>query len=302
LFCADWIYGLEVEMRRSFSIPRALYAVLAMALPTIALAQANSSPAASPRESIQDLIAHLTPQQKQQFDEATKAYRGHQYANSLAIFQQMLKDVPGDPILLKFASESALNSGEDSFALSALKPIAAADPDDWQAAAMLTRACAETGDKACRDAGMAHMLDLRSRGITPPAMQEYAVESVKAGANTLAINTSLVPWGYYKVYAYGKVTDGDGKLFLSISLESNDFDQPGFAKEHPAEAAKGIRQFSLDAYRETGLNSDGKRTQTHFTYKFFAGQPSYETIREEFLKIVNGQSNPVSSRSGLVVQ
>jgi hypothetical protein len=124
---------------------------------------------------------------------------------------------------------------------------------------------------------------------------------VKAGANTLTINTSLVPWGYYKVYAYGKVTDGDGKLFLSISLESNDLDQPHFAKEHPDEAAKGIRQFSMDAYRETGLNSDGKRTQTHLTYKFFDGQPSYATIREEFLKIVNGQSNPVSSRSGLVV-
>ena len=132
-------------------------------------------------------------------------------------------------------------------------------------------------------------------------MREYVVESVKAGANTLTINNSLVPWGYYKVYANGKVTDGDGKLFLSLSLESNDLDQPIFAREHPDEAAKGIRQFSLDAYRETGLNGDGKRTQTHFTYKFFEGQPSYGTIREEFLKIVNGQSNPVSSRSGLAV-
>lgn len=291
----------EVAMQRMSSVPTALFAALTMIWPAIALPQANPSAAVTPRESTQDLMARLTPQQKQQFDEATNAYRGHRYADSLAIFKQMLKDMPGDAILLKFASESALNSGDDGFALSALKPIAAADPDDWQAAVMLTRACAQAGDKACRDAGMAHMTDLHSRGITPPSMQEYAVESVKAGANTLTINTSLVPWGYYKVYAYGKATDADGKLFLSISLESSDFDQPAFAKEHPDEAAKGIRQFSLDAYRETGLNGDGKRTQTHFTYKFFAGQPSYETIREDFLKIVNGQIKPVSSRSGLVV-
>ena len=138
----------------------------------------------------------------------------------------MLKDIPGDAVLLKFASQSAVNSGENSYALSVLKPMAQADPDDWQAAAMLTRACAQSGDNACRETGIAHMTDLHSRGITPPSMREYVVESVKAGANTLTINNSLVPWGYYKVYAYGKVTDGDGKLFLSLSLESNDLDQP----------------------------------------------------------------------------
>jgi len=288
-------------MRRRPDIPKTLFVALAMVLPAIASAQANPAPAAAPRESIQEFVGRLTPPQKQRFDDAAKAYREHRYDDSLAIYKEMLKDIPRDAILLKFASQSAVNSGDNSYALGVLKPIAQADPDDWQAAVMLTRACAQIGDTACRDAGMAHVTDLHSRGIMPPAMQEYVVESVKAGANTLTINTSLVPWGYYKVYAYGKVTDGDGKLFLSISLESNDLDQPHFAKEHPDEAAKGIRQFSMDAYRETGLNSDGKRTQTHFTYKFFDGQPSYATIREEFLKIVNGQSNPVSSRSGLVV-
>jgi len=263
---------------------------------------AQTTPPAARRESIQDLVARLTPEQSQQFENAKTAYRKHQYADSLAIFKELLKQFPGDSILLKFASESALNNGDNEFALSALKPITTADPDDWQAAAMLTRAYAQSGDKAGRDAGMAHMIDLHSRGVTPQSLDEYVVETVKAGANTLTINSSLVPWGYYKVYAYGKATDAEGKLFLSISLESNDFDQPGFAKEHPDEAAKGARQFSLDAYRETGLNSDGKRTQTHYTFKFFVGQPSYETIREEFLKVVNGEIKPSSSRSGLVVQ
>lgn len=247
-------------------------------------------------------MAHLNPQQKQQFDETAKAHQEQKYAEELAGLRVLLKDFPTDPILLKFASESALSAGETSFALNALKPIAQADPDDWQAAVLLTRACAESGDTACRDAGIAHMLDLHQRGITPPRLREYIVERVKAGTNTLEIKTSLVPWGYYKVYALGQVTDGGGKLFLSITLESNDMDQPLFAKDHPEEAAKGLREFSLDAYRETGLNSQGQRTQTHFTYKFFTGQPSYATIREEFLKIVNGQSNPISSHSGLIVQ
>jgi hypothetical protein len=266
-----------------------------------AVAQAQPAPAASHRETTQDLIARLNPQQKQQFDEAGKAYAEHRYADSLAIHQLLLKVFPGDPILLKFASEAALNGGDAAFAVKALQPIAQADPDDWQAAAMLTRACAEAGNTSCRDAEIAHMLDLRQRGITPPAFQQYAVESVKLGENTLLICTSLVPWGHYKVYASGKLTDKTGKLFLTITLESSDFDQPGFAKEHPDEAAKGTRLFSLDAYREAGLNEKGQRTQTHYTMKFFEGQPSYATIRDEFLKVANGTTSPMSSRSGLIV-
>jgi hypothetical protein len=37
-----------------------------------------------------------------------------------------------------------------------------------------------------------------------------------------------------------------------------------FAKQHLKEAAAGAREFTLDAYRETGLNQAGQRTQTHF--------------------------------------
>jgi hypothetical protein len=63
----------------------------------------------------------------------------------------------------------------------------------------------------------------------------------------------------------------------------------------------GLREFTLDAYQETGLNQSGQRTQTHYTYKFFVGQPSYDAVREEFLNVANGKTPPISSRTGLVV-
>ena len=74
-----------------------------------------------------------------------------------------------------------------------------------------------------------------------------------------------------------------------------------FEIEHPKEAAQGMRSFLLDAYRETGLNGNGQRTQTHYTYKFLVGQPSYDAVREAFLDIANGKTKPMSSRSNLVV-
>ncbi len=145
------------------------------------------------------------------------------------------------------------------------------------------------------------MLDLHRRGITPAHMQQYILEHVKAGENTLVIRTSLEPWGYYKVYDLGQVFGKEGKTFLRITVESSDADQNQFTKVHPREAAEGLRSFSLDAYRETGSNSNGQRTQTHETYKFFMGLPPYETVREEFVKLANGKGSPISSRTNLVV-
>ncbi len=277
-----------------------LFTLLTMSSPAHSAAQANTA-TPSDRETPQVLIAKLNPQQKQQFDEAGKAFNGRQYVDALAIYKRLLGELPGDAMLSKFASEAALNSGDVAFALSTMKPIAQADPDDWQAAALLTRACAESGEASCRNAGIAHMLELHGRGITPRNMQQYIVERVKVGDNFLLIRTSLEPWGPYKVYALGQLTDPEGKIFLRTTLESNDADQPLFAKEHPEEAAKGMRSFSLDSYQETGLNGSGQRTQTHATYKFFVGQPSYEVVREEFVKIAAGKVPMLTSRPNLVV-
>jgi hypothetical protein len=124
---------------------------------------------------------------------------------------------------------------------------------------------------------------------------------VKLDDKTLIILRSLEPFGYYKVCDLGRVMDRNGQIFLRITIESGDVDQTTFAKEHPAEAAQGIREFSLDAYQETGLNSKGQRTQTHFTYKFYVGEPSYDQVRQAFIEVASGKATPISSRSGLIV-
>jgi Tetratricopeptide repeat len=294
------ILGEETMMLQSRTA-LALFAVLSIISAAGAFGQANPGSPASQRESTQDLVTRLSAQQKQQFEDAGKSLSGQHYADALVIYKRLLTELPGDAVLSKFAGEAALNSGDASFALNIVKPLAQADPDDWQAAALLTRACAESGDTSCRDSGIAHMLDLHRRGITPPGMKQYTVERLKAGVNILLIRMSLEPWGYYKVYALGQVLDGEGKIFLRATLESNDVEQAEFAQKHPEEASKGIRKFSLDSYLETGLNSQGQRTQTHYTYKFFIGQPSYEIVREEFVKIAAGKATPLSSRTNLVV-
>lgn len=275
--------------------------LLAVVCVSASLAQPGAG--SKSRESVADFVAKLNAEQKQKFEQAGRAFQESRFADALGLHRELQRDFPGDPILIKFISEDALNSDQADVVLAQLKPVAAADAEDWQAVALLVRACAQTGDGGCRDAQMAHLAELRKAGLTPSRLFEYPVETVKLTAGRLEIKNSLVPWGYYKVYALGKLFDASGKLVMTVSLESNDFDQASFAKEHPTEAAQGLRGFSVDAYRETGLNSAGQRTQTHFTYKLMlVGQPEYATTRQYFLDIVNGALQPISSHAGLIVQ
>lgn len=265
-------------------------------------ADCQAKPAAATHvETGEELDARLTAAQRQQFDAAKKELLAQQYAEALAGFKVLLQDLPGDSLLTKYASDAALQMGDSAYALSVLKPLVMANFEDWQAVAMLAWAAAESGDRQTRDAAIMNMAMLRQHGLTPPNMTQYVLERIKVGENVMTIRCSLVPWGPYKVYYVGRVADAKGVTFLHISLESSDPDQALFAKQHAKEAAAGLRGFTLDAYRETGLNQAGQRTQTHFTYKFFIGQPPYDTVREEFLNVANGKASPISSQTGLIV-
>jgi tetratricopeptide (TPR) repeat protein len=277
-----------------FSAAPSLFVFASLLAPLPSPAQSSD---ATHIESAPELIARLTPDQKQQYDAAVQNFNGQNYADALVHYKALLKELPNDPILLKFSSESALNTGDTTYALNNLKPVVQANPDDWQAAGLLTRAYAESGDKINRDAGIAHMIELHKRGLTPPHLQQYLLEHVTVGGKTVLIFTSLEPWGHYKVYNYAQVYDENAHLAMRLTLESNDTDQPLFARQHSKEAAAGTRLFSIDGYGDSAVSNDGQRTESHATYKFFTGQPSYDTVRETFLSIASANSNPVSSRT-----
>jgi hypothetical protein len=60
-----------------------------------------------------------------------------------------------------------------------------------------------------------------------------------------------------------------------------------FTQKHPKEAAAGERRFSLDGY---SVSADGHVTQALYT--FFDGQPSYDTVRDLVIKLVQQGKSP----------
>jgi hypothetical protein len=282
--------------------PMGLILILSSLAPAILQGQESPTPPVAHVESVQDLIERFNPQQKKQFDDASNAFNLQDYAAALAVYKLLLKDFPSNPVLSKFSSEAALNIGDTSFALQPIRPVAQSNPNDWQATSLLIRACAESGDKTCRDSGITHMLDLHKRGLTPPHLQQYMVERVEANDKTLIIYTSLEPWGHYQVFNYAQMFDSAGHLQLRLTVESDDTDQAFFAQQHPKEAAAGLRSFSVDGYEDSGLNDKKQRTETHYTFRFFVGQPDYQTVRDTFVSVANGQTKPLSSRVNMLNQ
>lgn len=290
------------------SIPkarRALSAVAAAILIGPVYAQAPATPAppqqSATLETQQEFYARLNASQQQSFDSALLALKDKRYADALVIEKKLLAELPGDPVLAEYASEEALNSDAPEFAVAELQPIVQSTPQDWRAALLLVRACGQTANSACRDEEMGHLATLHRDGVLPAGVVSYLVERVKVGSKTVDISMFLEPWGPYGARALAEVRDDSGQRLQRAALESADFDQPLFAKQNPAAAAKGLRSFSLDGYFDTGTNDQGQHTQTHVTYGFFVGQPSYDVLRAELVKVAAGKAPILSDRTNIPV-
>ena len=239
----------------------------------------------------------LTPQEQQQWQQAGQAFSAGRYADALAIYKPLHTAHPGDARIAKFAAESAIDTGDAAYAKGILEPMETANPDDWQATALLARLYAETGDAKDRDAQMAHMDELYRKGLIPARLQQYLIEKVTAQGKAIWIWHSLAPWGDFRVYDYARVVDPNGQTLMRITLESSDFDQPQFQHDHPQQAAEGKRLFSLDGYKDQGATPDGGHREMHITFGFLIGEPTYDEVRTDFIRIATGTWKPVSSNT-----
>lgn len=243
------------------------------------------------------------PAEQAAFQQAGRQFDAHQFAPALAAFKQLIAQNPGNSTYKKFAAEAALNTGDATYVLTTLTPLEQIDPADWQVRMLLARAyaqsAAEPGHKQKRDEELAEIIRLH---LADPdsrlgKLRDFHLEDVRQGDQLIQFYPALTPWGPYKVHLIARLSSGEPPVpGLRITLESGDGDQPLFAQQHPAEAAAGKRLFSLDGYAPDRQGPDGKTIQTHYTYAFFVGEPTYDEVRARILAIAANTLKPVSSR------
>jgi hypothetical protein len=245
----------------------------------------------------------LTAEQQTLFDTAKKDFGEHHPEIALQKMKQLHAMVPENPTITDGTAETAVTLGDDAYALSLLKPWTATQPEDSFAFEWLARAYAETGDAADRDQTIAAVLKLHETTTNEQFrhVDRFIVERVKLANGNLDISYAIVPFSRYHIYMLGRQVDASNALIRQITLESNDVDQVGFAKEHPDLVAKGMRRFSMDTYSASKAGPNGTATQTQALIGFMDGQPSYDDTKARMLKVANGDTSPAETRTGVPV-
>ncbi len=246
----------------------------------------------------------LSAQQSADFAAAQRTFAAGDWASAYDKLRPLHEAEPSNTLLAKYTAESAINTGNAAYAQSILTPVLATAPDDWQAHTLQARIFAEARNDAARDSELRQLTTLHGSTTDPRFRQQTQVllERDQLQAGHVDLFYSLQPWSRYNIYQMARVYNSQGKQTLRITLESGDFDQPNWAKQHPDLAAKGERAFSMDGYSDQPpAQPGGQPTQTHMTYGFFDGQPQYNTVRDRMLAIAAGNATaPISSTSGIV--
>jgi hypothetical protein len=247
----------------------------------------------------------LTEEQKTAMSKAMKDFADSHWAEAFDEFKALHEQLPDNAKVVEFLAEASLNTGKADYAQSLLAPLVNAEPDRWQALALLTRYYAESNNDSARDAGLAKLQEMHDSGKHPKlsAMDTILLERhAAADGGTVTIWYSLKPWGRFNAYLYARYCDKDGHETSYMTLESADFDQPLWAKQHPTEAAAGERMFSLDSYGVPVKHADGTVTATHGTMGFFNGRPPYDQIRDRMVSAANKAPAPISTLKMNVTQ
>ena len=240
--------------------------------------------------------AELSPDQGDIVTAAGKDLGAQHWAEAIAKLEPLLRAAPVNAQVAKMFAEAEINVGKPVEASAVLSRVLSTNPKDAQALAILAHAQASQKQWGELEGTLKRLQQLHDGG-------QSNLNQIPLGDDPLP-NIGHVQWLYYlqpswsryNVYSMARVLSADGVVRERITLESGDGDQPLFAKQHPEDAARGLRSFSLDGY----VNTDD-HTQTHYTYAFFVGQPSFATFRDKVLAVASGTLKPISSRSNLTV-
>jgi hypothetical protein len=237
------------------------------------------------------------PADQDAYDQAKANFSAGHFAEAFATLRTLHDHLADDIDLLRFTCEAALDSNENAYVISALATITATRPGNWQELMLLARAYAQSHDATSRDATLAKLTEEYNSNRHPKlnAINQFLIERIPIPSGRMDIYYALAPWSRYKIYEMARVYNASGQQVQRLTLESSDFDQPLWAKSHPDQAAQGVRMFSLDGYGETQPGPNGTSTQTHSTFGFLDGKPTYDALRDRWITITTGKSGPLST-------
>ncbi|MGA8939952.1 MAG: tetratricopeptide repeat protein [Acidobacteriaceae bacterium] len=211
-----------------------------------------------------------------------------EYDSAKTFFTQYLIASPNDLEARFYLGGSYLGLKDFPAAVKQFQTIIAAKPDAWPAHMNLALAYAQMQDWPNFDKEQALLKVARDRNApTLDKINGDLIDVLQVGPKTYRVLYFYTLTGrYHTRYAFVH-SSSEGKLTDYIQCESDDVDQFSFKQKHPKEAAGGDRSFSLDTY------DIGEHGLTQGLVKFYwDGEPTYETVRADALKVLQAQGAP----------
>jgi hypothetical protein len=206
------------------------------------------------------------------------ALETNQPRQALTNFQLVLEADPNNATVNLLASTAAVELYQGPLAVRYAEKARQLDPHDWKIHTTLVAAYSAAGMKSQRDRERATLRQLHHSG--PPDAREatgFLLEMFADGPNRVDAIEEFEPMGKFHTWYRFLVHQPDGRRFWEIDVQSNDFDQRSWAAAHPAEAAKGERQFQITGHGDNSQEVD---------YRMFSGQPDYDAIRAMVVHIL----------------
>ena len=215
------------------------------------------------------------------------------YGAAKAFFSEYLSSSPNDLDARMDLGGAELGLREFPAAAKEFQAVIAAKPDLWPAHLNLVLAYAELQDWPDFDRERAFVKAARDKSAPGlEAQKGDLIDVLHVGAKTYSVRAFYELYGQYHTrYVFLHFAE-DGKLTDYVQCESDDADQEIFKQAHPKEAAAGARSFSLDTYTvtDTGMSQG--------LIKFYSdGEPTYEVVRADVLKVLTGKEKPAASAS-----
>ncbi len=203
------------------------------------------------------------------YQQAEKLFQAGQYAQALALYEQIIAREPEAKLSYCRAGTAASGAGQLTKAITYYKSCKQILPDSLLPRAELVKLYEITGDKADRDRERNALLTLHQNTSRPEtrAIDHYIRDIFTAGAN------SVIAWEYFDLtgdwptrYRFYVIDDANNTLY-AVALNSSAQAQANaqVILGHPAKA----RVFHLDV----------EQSDTITTLKVFEGEPSYDIVK-----------------------
>lgn len=206
------------------------------------------------------------------------ALQTNQPRQALTNFQQALQSDPNNATANLLASTAAVELYQGPLAVQYAEKARQLDPQDWKIHTTLVAAYSADGRKVQRDQERATLRQLHQTGpLDARQATGFLLEMFPDGAHRIDAIEEFEPMGKFHTWYRFLVRQADGRRIWEIDVQSNDFDQRSWAAAHPAEAARGARQFQLAGHGDNDQEVD---------YRMFSGQPDYDAIRAMVVQIL----------------